>query len=103
MELYQHIAVTLKEIRSARKLSQTKMAANTISRWETCTYTPSIDDIQKISIRYGIAPARFFPTETPGAPWAVEAVNSVIQHLSFDETLEVCLFAEFLLSKKSKK
>lgn len=76
MELLDHIAARLKDLRvsynsgeglSQESLaSQLKVAPNTISRWETGTYRPSVKDLEKISRFFGVSIISFFPSELVG-------------------------------------
>jgi len=73
MDLLDHIAARLKDLRvnynSGEGLSQEalatrlKVAPNTISRWETGTYRPSVKDLEKISRFFGVSMISFFPSE----------------------------------------
>src|SRR6185436_2099903 len=74
MDLLDHVAARIKDLRvnynSGEGLSQEslaahlKVAANTISRWETGTYRPSVKDLEKISRFFGVSIISFFPNET---------------------------------------
>jgi transcriptional regulator with XRE-family HTH domain len=74
MDLLDQIAARLKDLRvnynSGEGLSQEslathlKVAPNTISRWETGTYRPSVKDLEKISRFFGVPMISFFPSET---------------------------------------
>ena len=74
MDLLDQIAARLKDLRvnynSGEGLSQEslathlKVAPNTISRWETGTYRPSVKDLEKISRFFGVSMISFFPSET---------------------------------------
>ena len=73
MDLLDDIAARIKDLRvnynSGEGLSQEslathlKVAANTISRWETGTYRPSVKDLEKISRFFGVSIISFFPSE----------------------------------------
>lgn len=73
MDLMDHVAVRLKELRvsynSGEGLSQESLAAhlkvapNTISRWETGTYRPSLIDLERLSRFFGVSMISFFPPE----------------------------------------
>ena len=73
MNLLDHIAATLKDLRvnynSGEGLSQDalakqlKVAPNTISRWETGTYCPSVADVEQIARFFGISMMAFMPPE----------------------------------------
>ena len=76
MDLHDHIAAKIKDLRanynSGEGLSQDalaihlKVAANTISRWETGTYRPSTKDLERLSRFFGVSINSFFPSEMVG-------------------------------------
>jgi transcriptional regulator with XRE-family HTH domain len=76
MDLLDHIAARLKDLRvsynSGEGLTQDALAKslgvapNTISRWETGTYRPSVKDMEKISRFFGVSMISFFPDEMVG-------------------------------------
>ncbi len=73
MDLLDHVAAKIKDLRvsynSGEGLSQEALAAhlkvapNTISRWETGTYRPSLKDLERISRFFGVSMMSFFPQE----------------------------------------
>ena len=72
MDLLDHIAARIKDLRinynNGEGLSQEslatnlKVASNTISRWETGTYRPSVKDLERISHFFGVSIISFFPS-----------------------------------------
>lgn len=76
MDLLDHVAARIRDLRvsynSGEGLSQDALAAllkvapNTISRWETGTYRPSLKDLEKISRFFGVSIMSFFPEEMVG-------------------------------------
>jgi transcriptional regulator with XRE-family HTH domain len=73
MDLLDHVAARIRDLRvnynSGEGLSQEalatqlKVAPNTISRWETGTYRPSLQDLERISRFFGVSVMSFFPRE----------------------------------------
>ena len=73
MDLLDHVAAKIKDLRvsynSGEGLSQEalaihlKVAPNTISRWETGTYRPSLKDVERISRFFGVSMMSFLPTD----------------------------------------
>jgi transcriptional regulator with XRE-family HTH domain len=73
MDLLDHVAERIRDLRvsynSGEGLSQDALAAhlkiapNTISRWETGTYRPSLKDLERISRFFGVSMMSFFPEE----------------------------------------
>ena len=76
MDLLDNVAARIKDLRvnynSGEGLSQEALAArlkvapNTISRWETGTYRPSLKDLERISRFFGVSMMSFFPQEMVG-------------------------------------
>ena len=76
MNLLAHIAATIKDLRvnynSGEGLSQDalakqlKVAPNTISRWETGTYCPSVTDVERIARFFSVSMMAFMPPEMLG-------------------------------------
>jgi transcriptional regulator with XRE-family HTH domain len=73
MDVLDHVAAKIRDLRvnynSGEGLSQEslaahlKVAANTISRWETGTYRPGVKDLERISRFFGVSINSFFPSE----------------------------------------
>ena len=73
MDLLDHLAATIRDLRvnynSGEGLSQEKLAIhlkvapNTISRWETGTYCPSVVDLERIARFFGVSMMAFVPSE----------------------------------------
>ena len=73
MELQDYLAARIRELRvsynNGEGLSQEllakqlKVAPNTISRWETGTYRPSVEDLDRMSRFFGVSINSFFPSE----------------------------------------
>ena len=76
MDLLDHVAARIKDLRvnynSGEGLSQEslathlKVAANTISRWETGMYRPGLKDLEKLSRFFGVSMMSFIPSELVG-------------------------------------
>ena len=76
MDLLDHVAAKIRDLRvnynSGEGLSQEslatalKVAPNTISRWETGTYRPSLKDLERISRFFGVPMMSFLPDEMIG-------------------------------------
>ena len=67
MTLYEHIAATIKQLRTSKGWSQEKLAnqigepPNTVSRWETATYKPSAEQLEKLAKLFEQSITVFFP------------------------------------------
>ncbi len=74
MNINQHVADKIKELRRAfggTGLSQEELAkrlgvtSNTLSRWETGTYKPKLQDLDKLANFFTVSVSVFFPGEEP--------------------------------------
>ena len=73
MDLLDHVAAKIRDLRvsynSGEGLSQEslatalKVAPNTISRWETGTYRPSLKELEQISRFFGVSMMSFLPDD----------------------------------------
>ena len=107
MDLLDHIAATLRDLRvsynSGEGLSQEALAnhlgvaANTISRWETGTYRPSVIDLEKISRFFGVSINSFFPSEMASAEEDenLKALLRTARQLHPSDLEELRKYAEF--------
>jgi transcriptional regulator with XRE-family HTH domain len=107
MDLLEHIAAQLRDLRvgynSGEGLSQEALAnhlgvaANTISRWETGTYRPSVIDLEKISRFFGVSINSFFPSEMARAEEDenLKALLRTARQLHPSDLEELRKYAEF--------
>ena len=73
MEVLDYLAARIRELRvsynNGEGLSQDalakqlKVAPNTISRWETGTYCPSVVDLERIARFFGVSINSFYPSD----------------------------------------
>jgi transcriptional regulator with XRE-family HTH domain len=108
MGIYQQIGVIIKELRTrqlGKVVSQEALATalgttpNTISRWETATYKPSLGDIEKVARFFGVPIAVFFPNIEPSA--RLQALMSATGDLDDDDLDELTRYAQFRKARKS--
>lgn len=105
MELIQYVGQRLRELRMAfaegQGLSQESLAekvgttANTISRWETGTYKPSLDDLDQLSRFFGVSVLAFFPKEKVDQDVQVAALLRAAKDLPKEDIEELRKYAEF--------
>lgn len=75
MELLDHVAHQIRDLRisynNGEGLSQEalaiqlKVAPNTISRWETGMYRPSLQDLERLARFFGVSMMQFLPSDLP--------------------------------------
>ena len=75
-DIYDQIGGKIRELRTTLRgngISQEELAravkttANTVSRWETATYKPSIADLEVLARFFGVPMAVFFPGAQPAS------------------------------------
>lgn len=82
-----YLAKKIRELRQTEGYSQERVgellgvAKNTVSRWETGTYRPSVDDLQAIATLFKVHPGVFFepPIKMPVSD------GEIVQWLSLSE------------------
>jgi transcriptional regulator with XRE-family HTH domain len=106
MDLLDHVAAQIKDLRinynSGEGLSQEalakqlKVAPNTISRWETGMYRPSLEDLERLARFFGVSMMTFLPSEMDRADNAnLVALLRTARHLHPADLEELRKYAEF--------
>lgn len=108
MGIYKAIGDKIRELRTGRPdLSQEKLAqavgttANTISRWETAAYKPSVGDLEKLSRFFGVPITVFFPQVDPDVK--LQALLSATGDLDADDMEEIVKYAQFRRARRILK
>ena len=97
-DIYKAIGQKIRELRGA--LSQEalathlKIAPNTLSRWETGTYKPTAEDLDKLARFFKVPITVFFPNQIDSDE-RIEALTSATGGLSEKDFEEVIRYAEF--------
>jgi transcriptional regulator with XRE-family HTH domain len=107
-ELYEHIAAEIKRLRLSEKWSQEKLAelmdepANTISRWETATYRPSAEQLEKLATLFEESITVFFPgmERDVGVPQALLSATRGLKPTELDAVVQ---YAEFTRARSVLK
>jgi len=109
-DIYEQIGKQIRELRATLKgqgISQEELAqavnttANTVSRWETATYKPSISDLERLARFFGVTITVFFPKAEPKA--RTNALLSATADLDDENLEEVTLYAQFRRARQKKK
>jgi len=107
MSLTEHVGQRIREFRTGygggTGISQEvlakalKVAPNTVSRWETGTYKPTIEDLDRLARFFGKSILEFFPSENvrTDRDEKIDAVLRAAKQLSDDDVEELRRFAEF--------
>src|SRR5438093_11804075 len=111
--IYKQIGNQIRELRttlqgegvSQEELAQAvKTTANTISRWETATYKPSISDLEALAQFFGVPITVFFPQAQPKSRESrASAVLSATTGLDDTDLEEVALYARFRRAQRRRK
>jgi transcriptional regulator with XRE-family HTH domain len=109
-DIYKRIGQKIRELRTEFKgkgISQDELAdemqttANTISRWETATYKPSVTDLERLGRFFGVPITVFFPQA--GATPRINALLSATGDLDEDDLDEVTRYAQFRKARAELK
>src|SRR5437773_7294043 len=102
-DIYDQIGSKIRELRTTLKgkgISQEELAravkttANTVSRWETATYKPSVADLEVLARFFGVPMAVFFPGAHPAS-----RTNALIVQLP---TLMIGISKKWLYTRDSE-
>lgn len=109
-DIYSYIGQKIRELRTtfqAKGISQEDLAAemqttaNTISRWETATYKPSIEDLERLARFFSVPITVFFPEQQAAAQ--INALLSATGDLDEDDLEEVTRYAQFRKARAQLK
>jgi len=107
MSLTEHVGQRIREFRtsygSGAGISQQaladalKVASNTVSRWETGTYRPTIDDLEKLARFFGKRILDFFPKEEVQTERdeKIDALLRTAKQLNDEDVEELRRYAEY--------
>jgi transcriptional regulator with XRE-family HTH domain len=72
------------------------VATNTVSRWETGTYRPRVEDLDALARYFGVSVQEFFPDARPSADdGRLGALLRAAKNLDAEDLDELRRFAEF--------
>jgi len=83
---------------------QLGVAANTVSRWETGVYRPSLEDLEKLSRFFGVSVISFFPSEEIDSDDnSLSALLRAARQLQPEDLEELIKYAEFRRARRLYK
>lgn len=74
---------------------EVKVTANTVSRWETATYKPDLEDLERLARFFGVSILHFFPNEEPARDEQMKALLRTAKDLPKGEIEELRRYVEF--------
>lgn len=105
MELFEYVGQRIRDLRSSYGggdgISQEALAkelgvaANTISRWETAAYRPSLSDLEQLGRFFGVSVLEFFPREEVLNDDKITALLRTAKQLPAEDLDELRKYAEF--------
>jgi len=105
MNLFEYVGQRIRDLRSSygsgQGLSQEALAraldvaANTVSRWETATYRPSLEDLDQLARFFGVSILDFFPPDEVAGNDQMAALLRTAKQLKPDDLEELRRYAEF--------
>jgi transcriptional regulator with XRE-family HTH domain len=108
-EIACHIGRKIKEIREAAGLSQQALAemvdttANTVSRWESSTYQPRVEDLDRLARKLGKPIWVFLPSEVEPPRDEQKALLSATGDLPPEDIEELVRYVEFVRARRALK
>lgn len=102
VDIYIVVARKIREFRAAYRgvgISQGDLAKllgvpqNKVSRWETCTYKPTLADIESLSRVFGVPFGAIVGDDSQGA--TTQEIQSIMQNLTVEDLREVAEYALF--------
>ncbi len=103
-DIYETIGKKIRELRG--NINQEKLAGdlkippNTLSRWETGTYKPKAEDLDKLARHFKVSITEFFPEhKTPNQ--RVAALTSATSGLNDSDLQQVIEYAEFRKARQT--
>ncbi|EKD84351.1 MAG: hypothetical protein ACD_39C00095G0009 [uncultured bacterium] len=113
MEIFDYVGERIRQLRKSydneNGLSQEALAkalniaANTVSRWETGTYRPNLDDLEKLSRFFGVSILEFFPKEDEPTETKLTALLRAAKDLPENDLEELKKYAEFRRARVKMK
>lgn len=104
MNLFEYVGARIRELRTkyaGTGISQEALAkeigvaTNTISRWETATYHPTIEDLDKLARFFDASILEFFPREEEKKDDEIAALLRAARKLDPRDVVELRRYAEY--------
>ncbi|MGQ0445838.1 MAG: helix-turn-helix domain-containing protein [Beijerinckiaceae bacterium] len=113
-DLYKQIGEQIRHLRITSPLGplsqealaeQLKVAPNTVSRWETATYKPTPEDLERLARHFRVSITHFFPDmkETDERVAALASATGGLTDKDFEEVLRYAEFRKARLRMRDTK
>jgi transcriptional regulator with XRE-family HTH domain len=108
-DINSHIGKKIKDLRSAAGMSQGGLAeklnvtANTVSRWESATYEPKLEDLERIARLFDKPIWVFFPSESQPAKKELQALLSKAGDLPAQDVQELIRYSDFIRARSAHR
>lgn len=106
-EIYTYVGSKIRAYREQHNMSQEALAeklgvtANTISRWETATYRPSVADLERLSRVFGVPIWTFLPSDAAPPTEKQHALLSATGDLPVEDLEELERYADFIRARQA--
>lgn len=106
-EIYSHIGERIRRYRELHEMSQEELAKaihvtpNTISRWETATYRPTVADIDILARVFDEPIWAFLPAGSKPPTNSQEVLFSATGDLPQEDIDELARYADFIRARKA--
>ena len=98
-DMYEFIGAKIRELRGSVSqetlADELKIKANKLSRWETGTYKPTAEDLERLSRHFKVPITVFFPNHVDESSERLAALTSATGGLDDEDFEEVIRYAEF--------
>ena len=106
-EIYSQIGEQIRRIRDSKDMSQDELAQklgvtpNTISRWETATYRPTVADIDNVARVFNLPLSALLPSDERSEGEINQKLLSATGDLPKEDIEELERYAEFIRYQKT--
>lgn len=105
-ELYRYIGKKIRYYREQTELTQAELGkligvpTNTVSRWETATYKPTVGVLDKLARSFKIALGALLPANFESDSAAQQALLSATGDLPQEDLEELARYADFIRARR---
>lgn len=107
--IYEYVGKRIRSFRIIKAISQEILAnalgvtTNTISRWETATYKPSLENIYELAQFFGVSVLDFLPKTEEEVRKPIDALLERARWLPDKDVLQLTDYAEWRIHRYRQK